>query len=72
MKPENIHPRNDELPEDYEWSKADRIVSYARENSLLLREHALVWHNQTASWMTEGSREETRQIMKDHIEKVVN
>ena len=67
MKPEVIQP----LRGHYSFEAADRIVNYALANNIKIRGHALVWHNQTVPWITEGSREEVRKNMRDHIRTVV-
>ncbi|MDA3900344.1 MAG: endo-1,4-beta-xylanase [Spirochaetes bacterium] len=68
MKPEVIQP----LKGSFNFAPADRIVKYAAANDQKIRGHALVWHNQTSSWMTEGTKEDVRENMKNHIETVMN
>lgn len=35
----------------YDWSRADKIANFARENGIKLRGHCLLWHSQFANWM---------------------
>lgn len=46
MKPDAIQPREG----IFQWTKADRIVKFAKENGMEVRFHTLVWHNQTPGW----------------------
>ncbi|MDA3900343.1 MAG: endo-1,4-beta-xylanase [Spirochaetes bacterium] len=67
MKPAIIHPTKT----GYNWAAADRIADYTVKNGKKLRGHVLVWHNQTASWMTKGSKKSVRANMKSHIDTVM-
>lgn len=64
-------------PSHYDFSKADTIMGFARENGKKVRGHTLVWHNQTTNWVftnAEGelvTREELLERMQSHIETVV-
>jgi endo-1,4-beta-xylanase len=69
MKWEVVEPRqgvND-------WSAADRLVRFARQNDQLVRGHVLLWHNQLPAWLTTGVADGTidngrlRQILHRHI-----
>jgi len=46
MKPASIQPSEGR----FNWTGADRIVRFARENGMQLRFHTLVWHNQVPNW----------------------
>lgn len=46
MKPASIHPAEDV----YNWTQADQIVAFAKENNMQLRFHTLVWHSQVGEW----------------------
>ena len=41
---------------NYNWTTADKIVSFAKKNKLLLRGHVLVWHNQTPDWFFQNDK----------------
>ncbi|MHA7964197.1 endo-1,4-beta-xylanase [Paenibacillus sp. CAU 1782] len=47
MKPSSINPS----PGVFNWTGADQIRDYARDNDMNLRFHTLVWHEQGADWM---------------------
>jgi endo-1,4-beta-xylanase len=74
MKMGPIHPKENE----YNWTGADSIVAFAQQNELKVRGHALVWHNQTPSWLfvdnagNTVSKEVLLQRLKEHITTVVN
>lgn len=74
MKMGPIHPKED----TYNWAGADSIVAFAQRHGLKLRGHALVWHNQTPSWLFVDNNGNTvskavlLQRMKEHITTVVN
>lgn len=73
MKMGPIHPE----PDRFFWKEADSLAAFARENDLLMRGHALVWHEQAGDWIFEPQageelqREELLQRMKTHIDSVV-
>lgn len=73
MKFGPIHPRPGTGPESYDFAGADKLAEFAWQHRLKLRGHTLVWHNQNAPWVTDGTRtiEELRAAMEDHIAKVV-
>lgn len=60
----------------YDFSAAEPIVSWARENGLLLHGHTLVWHSQSAGWLTNNpdntpvTREQARENLKEYIDNV--
>jgi len=47
MKPNHISKALGE----YNFTQADKIVNWAKENNILLVGHTLVWHGQTALWL---------------------
>ncbi|MEZ4621071.1 MAG: endo-1,4-beta-xylanase [Caldilineaceae bacterium] len=50
MKPGPIQPSEG----NFNWSNADRLADFARENNMFVHGHALVWHQQAAEWMFRG------------------
>lgn len=73
MKSEVIHPEEDR----YNFTGADSLVSFARENGMEVIGHCLMWHSQCAPWFcvdAEGryvSPEVLKQRMKEHITTIV-
>lgn len=74
MKMAPMHPREGQ----YFWKDADSIVSFAVNNNLRVRGHALCWHEQAPMWMfkdengNEASKELLLSRLKDHIFTIVN
>ena len=58
---------------EYDWSAADRLVDFARENGQTVRGHTLVWHSQNPDWLTEDAftPAQLRQLLRKHIRDVV-
>ncbi|WP_224753596.1 endo-1,4-beta-xylanase [Paenibacillus terricola] len=46
MKPDAIEPSEG----NFNWTNADKLVAFAKENGMQLRFHTLVWHNQVGAW----------------------
>ncbi|MGD6802048.1 endo-1,4-beta-xylanase [Rossellomorea aquimaris] len=46
MKPINIQPEEGKI----NFTEADKIVAFAKENDMELRFHTLVWHSQVPDW----------------------
>lgn len=67
MKWELIHP----APAIYDFSGADTIVSFARENGLAVRGHTLVWHGQLPSWLLNLRGAAVHAALDAHIRTVV-
>ncbi len=69
MKPEPTEPKEGQ----YNWTGADRIANFARQNGIKLRGHCLMWHSQIGKWMLEDNptKEVFYQRMKSHIEAIV-
>jgi len=57
----------------FDWSGADRLVSFAQAHGQLVRGHTLLWHNQLPTWLTDGvtngsiSSSQLRDLLKQHI-----
>ena len=70
MKPEPTEPREGE----FNWTSADRIANFARQNGIKLRGHCLMWHSQIGKWMYEDNP--TKDVffkrMRNHIHTIVN
>ncbi len=74
MKPQPTEPKEGE----FNWTNADKIADFARNNGIKLRGHCLIWHNQTGKWMFYDdknnlvSKEVLFERMKKHIHAIVN
>ena len=70
MKPEPTEPREGE----FNWTSADRIANFARQNGIKLRGHCLMWHSQIGKWMYEDNptKEVLFKRMRNHIHTIVN
>jgi endo-1,4-beta-xylanase len=57
----------------YDWSGAERLVSFAEQHGQLVRGHTLLWHNQLPGWLTTGvangtiSNAELRDLLHKHV-----
>lgn len=68
MKWDAIEPQ----PGVFDFSRADAIVSFARDNDMQVRGHALVWHSQLPAWMEAlTGADAVREAMTRHIQTVV-
>ncbi len=56
---------------NYTFSNADAIVSFAQANNQAIHGHTLVWHSQTPSWVQGLGASAMRTAMQDHISRVV-
>jgi len=67
MTPENvmkmgpIHPTENR----YNWGAADEIVAFAEANNMIMRGHALIWHQQYPDWFFKDAK--GNQITKDTL-----
>ena len=70
MKPEPTEPREGE----FNWTSADRIANFARQNGIKLRGHCLMGHSQIGKWMYEDNptKEVFFKRMRNHIHTIVN
>ncbi len=61
-------------PEDYDFSRADEICEFARDNNMKVRGHTLVWWNQVPSWLanTTWEKDQLLKVMEDHITIVIS
>lgn len=69
MKFDLIHPEK----YLYNFSSADEVVDFAKENNQKIRGHTLVWHKRVPDWLEKGnySKDEMKEILKGHIQTVV-
>ena len=63
----------------FSFGSADQLVSLAKNNSMTVRGHCLVWHTQQPTWLSSDgkkndkgwTRQQALDIMKNHITKVL-
>lgn len=63
----------------FSYTEGDRLVNFARRHNMLMRGHALVWHQQVPGWLSSDgkkndknwTKEQLMSILKNHITKVV-
>ncbi len=57
----------------FNYTKGDKLVTYAKQNGMRVRGHALAWHSQVPGWVSNGnfSKQELLGILKNHIDSVV-
>jgi endo-1,4-beta-xylanase len=69
MKHERLQPARG----TFRYTSADSLVTFAEQNGMKVRGHALVWHSQNASWLSSGTwtKDQARQLLIDHITNVV-
>jgi endo-1,4-beta-xylanase len=74
MKVQDIQP----LEGTFNWTEADRVADFARQNGMKLTGHALLWHRQAPEWMFAGvtagdaaSLETLKGRLKAHIEAMI-
>jgi endo-1,4-beta-xylanase len=67
-----VHPQEN----IYYWDDADKLIEFARANSMKIRGHTLIWDQTTPDWIFKDnnetvSREVLIERMKQHIQTVV-
>jgi endo-1,4-beta-xylanase len=70
FKPDVLQP----IQGTFDFTQADELVAFAKENQKEIHGHCLVWHNQIPFWMQEfsGTREEWIAVLETHIKTVVS
>ncbi len=63
MKPLYIAPSEG----TYNFSDTDVFLDFAERNGLEVIAHTLVWHQQTADWLTSGTASEVSENLKNYI-----
>ena len=73
MKPQPTEPRQGQ----FDFTRADRIANFCRQNGIKMRGHCLMWHAQIGEWMYKDAdgnllpKDEFLRRMRDHIHTVV-
>lgn len=56
---------------NFNFSNADKIVQFARDNQIAMRGHTFTWHNQTPTWVfANADKEMLLKRLKNHIATV--
>jgi endo-1,4-beta-xylanase len=57
--------------DNFNFTKADKIVQFARDNQIAMRGHTFTWHNQTPDWVFENvDKDGLLENLKNHISVV--
>lgn len=69
FKPGYLHPALNE----FNWADADTLVAICTKNNARIHGHTLIWHQQLPDWINDfqGTAEEWDQLMKTHIQTVM-
>jgi endo-1,4-beta-xylanase len=59
-------------PGQFNFTQADRIYNWARQNGKQVRGHTLAWHSQQPQWMQNLGGQSLRQAMINHIQGVMS
>lgn len=62
----------EKVPGIKNYTSADIIVKYAKQHSMRLRGHCLVWHSQVPGWVNGLSKEKLQNAMESRIKYVEN
>jgi endo-1,4-beta-xylanase len=70
MNFERLHPAVDR----YDFTNADNLVNFARQNGIMVRGGSLVWDQLLPDWLLNGdfTHEQLKQILHDYIQTVVS
>ena len=60
-------------PDDFDFSGADRLLKFARENGQAMRWHTLVWHNQSPKWIFEDGNggKASKELLEERLKKYI-
>ncbi|WP_424768531.1 endo-1,4-beta-xylanase [Paenibacillus sp. sgz302251] len=68
MKPASINPNEN----TFNYTGADTIVNYAKDNNMTLRFHTLLWHQQGSDWMLKDAQGNWLEANETNKELVLN
>jgi endo-1,4-beta-xylanase len=74
MKPQNVS----RAPGEFRFTQLDHFVTWALENDINVVGHTLVWHSQSAPWLTSYINEDgervphTREQARENMEEYIN
>jgi endo-1,4-beta-xylanase len=55
----------------FNFAEGDKLVNWAQTNNYTVHGHALLWHNQTPSWVQNLSASAMQSAINNHIDKVM-
>ena len=60
-------------PDDFDFSGADRLLKFAKENGQAMRWHTLVWHNQSPKWIFEDGNggKASKELLEERLKKYI-
>ena len=74
LSAENIMKQGSMQPQEgvFFYDDSDELVQYAKDNSLTVHGHVLVWHSQIADWMKDfvGEKADWITMMENHVTQV--
>jgi endo-1,4-beta-xylanase len=57
----------------FDFSLSDELFAFAKQHSMLVRGHTLVWHNSVPDWMSKDAAQlDVRRLLVEHIHTVVS
>lgn len=59
-------------PGAYDFGPADRLVAFARANSMRVRGHTLIWNDYLPQWVHGLSKREAVKLLEQHVTDVVS
>jgi endo-1,4-beta-xylanase len=63
MKPASLQPTEG----NFYWDEADKYVSFAETNKMLVRGHTLLWHSQVPDWLFTDSNDPTKPATREQL-----
>ena len=59
--------------DQFDFSGADRLLKFARENGQAMRWHTLVWHNQSPRWIFEDGKggKVSKEVLEERLKKYI-
>ncbi len=70
MKTATLHPQQN----TFNWTDADYLIEFARQNNKRIHGHTLIWHQSLPSWITnfQGDAAAWEDLFKTHIQTIVS
>ena len=60
-------------PDEFDFSGADRLLKFAKENNQAMRWHTLVWHQQSPRWIFEDGNggKASKELLEERLKKYI-